>query len=538
MPTAADQVLLEEAEEADPLPDLPESVWGHVMHYLDLQEKLRSCSTVSLKLHRAAIAACSSISWAVPDDKPYLLASFLSWVDTYQPQVTNLQLSNARQPALADLRCPQLKKLALQNCSVRLAGSSSNPGSLHGLKALTHLSLQFCNVFDDLDSLTAIAGLTDLQHLVLGALLDRQQQGLRQLTAVDLLPQLPKLTHLEISKRMVLSAPSMQQLSCLTDLRTLILHFRSNSDVSTAAMQALASCRHLQRLELSQLGTPVQHSTAPFLAQATELQQLKLAHGTLDVPTLHPLTQLQQLELSHMTLLPDAAAFLALLSSLQQLQNLRLGFLKCPWPPASAAYASITAAASTLQHLEISSCPFPAEAWQQIFPADRHLPNLTSLLLGQVIKGALDQPLLAAHDVAQLASCCPALQELHLWRQLQPDADVSCLQQLTALSRLWLADVGSQVLTGIAGVVGLQDVYVLVQGQVCWAQLQQLTALTQLSRLIYHATGSTAYRVSLSNTVSLAAGGGFCAAPGLDVPASKLLYISLKLCELACVCLL
>lgn len=237
--------MLVEANEADALPDLPESMWSHVMQYLDLQERFRSCSTVSWKLHRAAIAACSSISWAVPVDKPYLLPSFLSWVDTHRPQVTNLQLSNARQPALVDLGCPQLKQLALQNCSVCLAGSSRNPGSLHGLPALTHLSLQFCCISDGLDSLTAIAGLTDLQHLVLGALLDRQQQGLKQLSAVDLLPQLTKLTHLDISKRMVLSAPSMQQLSCLQDLRTLILHFRSNSDVSTAAMQALQSCKHM-----------------------------------------------------------------------------------------------------------------------------------------------------------------------------------------------------------------------------------------------------------------------------------------------------
>jgi hypothetical protein len=50
----------------------------------------------------------------------------------------------------------------------------------------------------------------------------------------------------------------------------------------------------------------------------------------------------------------------------------------------------------------------------------------------------------------------------------------------------------------------------LVQGEACWAQLQQLTALMQLSRLIHHVTGS-ADRVSLNNTVSLPAcraGGG------------------------------
>jgi hypothetical protein len=94
----------------------------------------------------------------------------------------------------------------------------------------------------------------------------------------------------------------------------------------------------MQHLDLSTLGTPVQHSTAPFLATAAELQHLKVAHGTLKVATLHPLTQLQQLDLNHMTLLPDAAAALALLSTLQHLHHLRLGFLTCPWPPVSAAY--------------------------------------------------------------------------------------------------------------------------------------------------------------------------------------------------------
>jgi hypothetical protein len=43
----------------------------------------------------------------------------------------------------------------------------------------------------------------------------------------------------------------------------------------------------------------------------------------------------------------------------------------------------------------------------------------------------------------------------------------------------------------MAGMAALQDVYVLVHGEACWEQLQQLTALKQLSRLIHHVTGST-----------------------------------------------
>jgi hypothetical protein len=184
---------------------------------------------------------------------------------------------------------------------------------------------------DDFNSLSSIEALTGLQHLVLGALLDKQQQGVRQLSADNLLPKMNKLTHLEKAKakRLVLSAASIQHLGCLTDMRTLVLHFGSNSDVSTAALQALQHCQRLQCLDLSHPGTPISLSTAPFLSHASALQQLKLAHGALAPCALTALTQLQQLDLNHVELLPDAAALLALLPALQQLQHLRLGFLQC-----------------------------------------------------------------------------------------------------------------------------------------------------------------------------------------------------------------
>lgn len=246
------------------LPELPESVWKHVLQYLALTDRLGSCLVCKM-MCRAALAAIDSIAWAVPEHKPYLQASFMGWLSEAQHQVTSLQLANFRQPPLQDLCCPGLQQLLLQQCTVQLAGQQ---GMLQGLQQLTHLSLQLCMLAGGFDSLTSIEALPNVQHLVLGALLDSQQQGVRQLPAQDLLPKLRKLTHLEVAKRLVLSAASIQQLSCLTDLHTLILHFRSNSDVSTAALQSLQHCQRLQRLDLSHPGTPINLSTAPFLSHA------------------------------------------------------------------------------------------------------------------------------------------------------------------------------------------------------------------------------------------------------------------------------
>ena len=360
-------------------------------------------------------------------------------------------------------------RLVLQHCAICLQSMAGLPGLLHGLKHLTHLSLHFSTVLDvnGLNSLSSLAALPDLQHLSLGALLDGQGQGLRQLEAPDLLPKLSKLTYLEVSKRLVLSVPSMQQLSCLSDLQTLILHFRGNSEVSTAALGALFHCPRLQRMDLSHPGVPIDLSTAPFLQQQpSALLQFKLAHGALDMHALGRATQLQHLELNHVQLLPAGAAtaLLSLLPALQQLQHLRLGFLQCQWPPISAQYSAITAS-SRLMHLELSGCLLPAGVWQHVFPAGRTLLHLSSVLLGHVgvRTTTASQPALAAGDVAQLARCCPGLQELQLWRQLQPHADLEGLQQLPELTRLWLADVGPGVISHLATLKGLRDVYVLLQ---------------------------------------------------------------------------
>lgn len=207
-----------------------------------------------------------------------------------------------------------------------------------------------------------------------------------------------------------------------------------------------------------------------------------------------------------MELLPDAAALLVLLPALQQLQHLRLRFLQCQWPAVSVAYSAL-AAGSKLQHLELSGCQLPAGAWQYVFSAARQLPQLTSLLLGQVLKGTHAQPAMDAADVASMAVCCPRLQELQFWKQLQLDAGLQDLQQLSALSRVWLTDVGEGVLSSLAGLTQLQDVYVLLRTEAAAGQLQQLTALSELTRLMIHVHGQPG-SVSLSNVVSFGLSGG------------------------------
>ena len=48
------------------------------------------------------------------------------------------------------------------------------------------------------------------------------------------------------------------------------------------------------------------------------------------------------------------------------------------WPPASAAYAGLTAS-SQLQELSLANCQLPPGIWQHVFPVGRQLTQLQSL---------------------------------------------------------------------------------------------------------------------------------------------------------------
>jgi hypothetical protein len=173
-------------------------------------------------------------------------------------------------------------------------------------------------------------------------------------------------------------------------------------------------------------------------------------------------------------------------------------------PPATES-AALTAS-SNLQHLDISRCRLQAAALQQMFPADRQLSQLRSLIIKD--REWLPGP----HDAARfgsnrLVSCCPGLQSLNL---VSPRLDIERLlaslpglPELRALS-FWLSDTpGKDIdLQGLTRLTGLQKLHLEVENTCLSPQgalLQQLTRLEQVTELTVH---SRPYWLELIRQVS------------------------------------
>lgn len=256
-------------------------------------------------------------------------------------------------------------------------------------------------------------------------------------------PSSQKLTYLEARGNVILPAEALQHLSCLQLLHTVSLDLGRTSHASTAALSALQDCKQLEDLELKRMGAHLALSTAPVLQHhAGQLTALKLTCCSMDTAILSCMSLLQQLDLVRVQLLPsEASVLLQLLPTLQQLQQLRLSHLSTTWPPASAAYAALTASPA-LQQLELCSCSIPAAAWQFIFPPQHgpqgaRLTKLKKLFLGQqwVSRAAAREVVdrkpgsgLCTADVERFVRCCSGLQQLQLWCQLQPGVVLTALQ--------------------------------------------------------------------------------------------------------------
>jgi len=432
------------------------------MRHVPLPERLTCCTLVSQMFKRAAVAATDSICCVVPavekQQGSFLLGNLFCWLSSLHQHVTSLQLNNARHDTLHQLHCQHVQLLTLRNCNLMLSSTAAgHAGIVDGVRSLTRLSLEFCRVLDDDGAetcLMALAKLPDLQHLVLGALTNGQQQRLS--LPRDLLPQLTKLTYLEARSNVVLSAEALQHLSCLQLLHTVSLDLGRTSHASTAALSALQDCKQLQDLELKRMGAHLALSTAPVLQHhAGQLTALKLTCCSMDTAILSCMSVLQQLDLVRVQLLPsDTAVLLQVLPTLLRLQQLQLSHLSTTWLPASAAYSALTASPA-LQELELCSCSIPAAAWQFIFPPQigpqaTRLTKLKKLFLGQqwVSRAAAMREVadhapgsaLCAADVERFVRCCPGLQQLQLWCQLQPGVVLTALQvgaRVRALALSW-----------------------------------------------------------------------------------------------------
>jgi hypothetical protein len=134
------------------------------------------------------------------------------------------------------------------------------------------------------------------------------------------------------------------------------------------------------------------------------------------------------------------------------------------YPPARA-YADLTAS-SKLKYLDISNCLLPEGAWQHIFHADKHLPDLHTLNIASVEQPSANGSARApAPDCSHLVRCCPGLKDLDLSYLLYKPGLLVPLQGLSGLEVLAMAAQASEA-------DGLQEA--------CQEAVCQLTGLKRL----------------------------------------------------------
>ena len=314
------------------------------------------------------------------------------WLQRHGANLKQLRVS-AASGMLTQLPCPKLTHLLLQGDS--LLAARALPLVLAGLPSLQHLS--FSQSKDMLSGARVVPGL--LQHLPLG------------------------ITHLELAAR--LSSAALQGLSRLTKCSHLVLE----ADYDWAV--GLSRLQELQRLTLLRLsgcgGDTLYCSSLPDFSRFTAMQHLYINHlwtstgpsgprGELQPTQFAGLTGLQHLHLGTVNFYGGAAggaellAVLPKLSSLTNLVLLNINDLEdCP----AEAFAAITSS-SRLQHLVLGKLRLPGHQetqchiWQHIFPANKQLLQLTTLVLQYVT------PCMSSLHMQACVSCCPKLQLLDI----------------------------------------------------------------------------------------------------------------------------
>lgn len=168
-----------------------------------------------------------------------------------------------------------------------------------------------------------------------------------------------------------------------------------------------------------------------------------------------------------------------------------------------SACAVITAS-SNLQELCIWACSIQSAGWVHAFPTGHQLPHLLSLDVCCGLACAL-----ASSDIASLASCCPAVEQLRI--NTVADASLGPFKVLTALTSLEIGPVKPvAVCSNLAALSQLQDLEVLVslpaRGSCrdATSGLQHLAPLTALEGLTWFFIDSPALglRLLTSSAVS------------------------------------
>jgi len=465
---------------------VPEDIWKLVLEHVPLRQRLCECALVCRKFHAAVIAATKSIETRL--SKQSSADNLVEYLSRHGSHLTSMNLSGSEIGAgkctlLGQLpSCQHVQQLSIEYFDVQLCGDEGLPGVLNSITGLTRLELDDClvNPKGTVGSVADLSVLVNLRHLRIGFDLwlsfsegSLDPQPLSEVGwSTNAWSGLHHLTHLKLGW-VVLAAEDVQHLSTLSSLSVLSV----SGDVHLAVM------------------------AAPGLALSQSLRSLVITgmHGrSITCPVLGPsvlaaLTRLTRLKLAGVRVKGEGEVggglcLLQAVSKLQRLRRLVFARLDVEWPPPSPAYQAVVAS-SKLRWLTWADCQLPPGVFAHIFPcphSDQH-GELVSFVIQEC--GALCSRCRTTSSavVANLASCCPALQELQIavdgWVCLTP------LCQLSALASLLLKvdggpDGTAASIHSLSGLTGLRSLHLKTQ-QLSTAAISRvllpLTALRQLN---------------------------------------------------------
>jgi hypothetical protein len=187
-----------------------------------------------------------------------------------------------------------------------------------------------------------------------------------------------------------------------------------------------------------------------------------------------------------------AAGFVSVLSHIGRMQHLErlvlsAGFLggTVTLGRAGAELCGALTASTWLMHLDLSGLKLPNSAWQHLFPAGRHLPQLPvfSLCFDQTAGATLSDQT----ELERMVACCPAVTRLrfeHL-SPLKPSVSLAPLLLLLQLADLECPCVNDSVSSVgvLACMSALTRLHVCSLSGITDDGLMQLTALTGLQEL-------------------------------------------------------
>jgi hypothetical protein len=274
--------------------------------------------------------------------------------------------------------------------------------------------------------------------------------------------KLPQLTELQLA---LPSTSSFAAVGLLTQLQKLEL----TTPISRKPFQLQLLPSSLTQLQLSKVD-----SSSKGLSDDWQLPSLKVLtayDSTLDPAALLRMPLLQQLRLDAHGLYGRGMGLEGVLNALSQLQHMVYLVLRDTQEVAPAASYEALTASPYLKGFELIDCRVPAAAAQHMFTPGRLRPQLQRMRIAAQALWATQHRwadyeaygylglVLGPQDAAQLASCCPQLQELGpvMVRRGTAAEDLQPLAQLSVLTRLQIGGaacddtVAEQVLAHLTG---------------------------------------------------------------------------------------